>query len=61
LVADGTAGLLGAARAGQFLHLMPVFGAVLAFFFLGERVHGFHLVGAVLIGAGLAAAARRRT
>lgn len=51
--------LLGAARAGQFLHLMPVFGAVLAFVFLGERIHGFHLVGAALIGAGLVTAARR--
>ncbi|GIG68886.1 DMT family transporter [Phytomonospora endophytica] len=51
--------LLGAARAGQFLHLMPVFGAVLAFFFLGERIRGFHLAGAALIGAGLAAAALR--
>ncbi|WP_416973962.1 DMT family transporter [Streptomyces sp. 4F14] len=52
--------LLGAARAGQFLHLMPVFGAVLAFFFLDERIHGYHLVGAALIAAGLAVAAARQ-
>lgn len=52
--------LVGAARAGQFLHLMPVFGAVLAFFFLGERIHGFHLAGAAFIGAGLAIAAAKQ-
>ncbi|QNP68109.1 DMT family transporter [Streptomyces roseirectus] len=52
--------LLGAARAGQFLHLMPVFGAVLAFLFLDERIRGFHLAGAGLIGAGLVIAALRR-
>jgi drug/metabolite transporter (DMT)-like permease len=51
--------LLGAARAGQFLHLMPVFGAVLAFFFLGEHIHGFHLAGAALIGVGLTKGVRR--
>lgn len=50
--------LLGAARAGQFVHLMPVFGALLAFVFLGERLHGFHAVGIALIAAGLAITAR---
>ena len=29
--------LIGANRAGPFLHLIPVFGSVVAFFFLGER------------------------
>jgi drug/metabolite transporter (DMT)-like permease len=50
--------LAGGARAGQFIHLMPVFGAVLAFVFLGESLQGFHLVGAAVIAAGLALAAR---
>ena len=45
--------LIGGARAGQFLHLMPVFGAVLAFVFVGERLWWFHLVGAAIIAAGL--------
>lgn len=45
--------LLGAARAGQFVHLMPVFGALLAFIFLGERLHAFHAAGIALIAAGL--------
>jgi drug/metabolite transporter (DMT)-like permease len=45
--------LLGADRAGQYVHLMPLFGSVLAIMFLGERLHTFHAAGAVLIAAGL--------
>ena len=45
--------LIGAARAGQFMHLMPAFGIVLAVVLLGERLHGFHAAGMGLIGAGL--------
>ena len=44
---------LGANRTGQFLHLMPAFGAVLAMIFLGERLHGFHGAGIALIAAGI--------
>jgi drug/metabolite transporter (DMT)-like permease len=53
--------LVGANRAGPFLHLMPVFGSLLAMLFLGERLQGFHLAGIALIAAGiaLATAARR--
>lgn len=50
--------LAGAARAGQFLHLMPLFGSLLAALFLGERLHGYHLAGAALIALGIALAAR---
>ena len=46
-------GQLGANRAGQFLHLMPAFGAVLAMIFLGERLYGFHAAGIMLIAAGI--------
>ena len=52
--------LVGAARAGQSAHLMPVFGSVLAVLFLGERFHPYHVAGIVLIGAGLALASRKR-
>jgi drug/metabolite transporter (DMT)-like permease len=45
--------LVGAARAGQFMHLMPAFGILLAVAFLGERLHGYHGVGILLIGTGL--------
>ena len=45
---------VGANRAGLFLYLIPVFGIVLAILFLGERLHFFHLIGAVLIFTGIA-------
>jgi drug/metabolite transporter (DMT)-like permease len=44
---------LGANRTGQFLHLMPVFGAVLSMIFLGERLYGFHAAGVALIALGI--------
>ena len=44
---------LGANRTGQFLHLMPVFGAVLSMIFLGERLYGFHAAGIALIALGI--------
>lgn len=45
--------LIGANRAGQFIHLMPVFGSMLAVAFLGEAVQIFHVVGLVLIATGI--------
>jgi drug/metabolite transporter (DMT)-like permease len=50
--------LIGAARAGQYMHLMPVFGTVLAILLLGERVRAYHFAGIVLIAAGLLLASR---
>ena len=44
---------IGAARAGPYLYLVPVFGTTMAYLFLGERLHVYHLVGVVLIFAGL--------
>ncbi|MCQ4158484.1 DMT family transporter [Roseomonas sp. GC11] len=46
--------LIGAARAGQFIHLMPLFGSGLAVLFLGERLQLFHAAGLALIGGGIA-------
>ena len=45
--------LVGPARAGQYLHLMPVFGVLLAVVFLGETVHLYHAAGIALIATGL--------
>ena len=45
--------LLGAGRAGIFLNLMPVFGALLAVGLLGERLTLAHAIGMALIGAGI--------
>ncbi|MEP7300238.1 MAG: DMT family transporter [Caldimonas sp.] len=45
--------LIGAGRAGQSAHLMPVFGAALAVLFLGERFFLYHAAGIVFIAAGI--------
>ena len=44
---------VGANVAGLFVHLMPVFGIVLAWVFLGERLAPFHVVGIALILTGI--------
>jgi drug/metabolite transporter (DMT)-like permease len=44
--------------AGIFVHLMPVFGALLAWLFLDERIYPFHIVGIALILAGIALTTR---
>jgi drug/metabolite transporter (DMT)-like permease len=51
---------LGPARAGQFLHLMPVFGTALAFPILGEAPTPVQVAGAVLVLSGLAVFERYR-
>lgn len=44
---------VGANKAGQFTHLMPIFGAILAYFFLGEVMQTYHIVGIILIFLGI--------
>jgi drug/metabolite transporter (DMT)-like permease len=44
---------VGPDKAGLFLYLMPVFGAILSAVFLGESISAFHLIGSVLIFAGI--------
>lgn len=51
--------MIGANRAAPFFHLVPVFGAVMAFVFLGERPHAFDLVGFVLVLTGVFVASRK--
>ncbi len=51
-------GEIGAARAGPYLYLVPVFGTALAYVFLGERLHLYHLVGVALIFGGIWLASR---
>jgi drug/metabolite transporter (DMT)-like permease len=51
---NGAVTVVGANRAGIFFHLMPVFSILLAFLFLGERPHLFHLAGMILIFTGIA-------
>lgn len=45
---------VGPARAGLFIHLAPVFGAILSSFLLHESLHLFHAVGVIFIFAGIA-------
>jgi len=44
---------IGANKTGQFTHLMPLFGTLLAFVFLGEEICFYHFVGIFLIGLGI--------
>ena len=50
---------VGAQVAGLFIHLMPVFGVVLAWLFLDERLHLYHVAGIALILTGIALTTRR--
>ncbi|HSI41259.1 MAG TPA: DMT family transporter [Xanthobacteraceae bacterium] len=45
--------ILGPTRSGQFLQLMPVFGAGLAVALLGESLHAYHAAGLALVLGGL--------
>jgi drug/metabolite transporter (DMT)-like permease len=45
--------IVGANKAGPFIHLMPVFSTILAVFFLGENLHVYHMYGALLIFCGI--------
>jgi len=49
---------VGSNVAGLFVHLMPVFGSLLAWLFLDERLYLFHLAGALLIIAGIVLTSR---
>jgi drug/metabolite transporter (DMT)-like permease len=52
--------LVGANVAGLFVHLMPVFGVLLAWVFLGERMAAFHVAGIALILTGIVVTSRYR-
>lgn len=51
--------LVGAARSGPFMYLMPVYGVILATLFLGEAFAIFHGAGLLLVISGVALASRR--
>src|SRR5207247_10776968 len=50
---------VGASVAGLFVHLMPVFGTILAWLFLDERLLPFHVVGIALILTGIYVTSRK--
>jgi drug/metabolite transporter (DMT)-like permease len=45
--------IVGPNKAGIFLHLMPVFSSFMAIFILNEKLMSFHIIGAVVIIAGI--------
>lgn len=51
--------LMGANRAGQFINLVPIFGAVLAVVVLGEQFRWYHAAGLLLVLGGIALAEQR--
>ncbi|HTV35911.1 MAG TPA: DMT family transporter [Xanthobacteraceae bacterium] len=51
--------LIGANRAAPFIHLVPVFGSVLAIVLLGEQFQLYHAIGYALVFAGITVATRR--
>jgi len=51
--------LIGPNRAGVFLHLVPIYSALLTGALLGEPLHAYHVVGFALILAGVWCTSRR--
>ena len=51
--------LIGVNRSGIFLHLIPVYSALLTGVLLGEPLMGYHVIGFALILSGVWLAARR--
>jgi drug/metabolite transporter (DMT)-like permease len=49
---------VGPNKAGLFVHLMPLFGALLSVIFLGEQLYAYHFLGAALIFGGIWATTR---
>ncbi len=45
--------IIGANRAGIFLHLMPIFGSLMAIILFDEKFMFYHLLGAIFIVAGI--------
>src|SRR5712672_1425667 len=50
--------LIGPNRAAPFFHLVPVFGSAMAILLLGEQPRLFHLIGYLLVLAGVVIASR---
>lgn len=44
---------IGANKTGQFTHLMPIFGTILAYIFLDEILKVYHIIGIIFIAVGI--------
>ena len=52
--------IIGANRAGIFLHLMPIFGAIMAMIIFGEKFMFYHFLGAIFILSGIILSNRKK-
>ncbi|RZO63127.1 MAG: DMT family transporter [Candidatus Pelagibacterales bacterium] len=52
--------IIGANRAGVFLHLMPIFGAILAMIIFKEKFMFYHVLGAIFILSGIMLSNRKK-
>ena len=52
--------IIGANRAGIFLHLMPIFGAVMAMIIFDEKFMFYHFLGAIFILSGIILSNRKK-
>jgi drug/metabolite transporter (DMT)-like permease len=57
LIYNHAAHVVGPARAGQAITLLPLFGALLSALLLGEPLHPFHFAGMALILIGIVVSA----
>jgi len=53
--------IIGANRAGVFLHLMPIFGAIMAMIIFNEKFMYYHILGAIFIVAGITLSNKKNT
>ena len=51
--------IIGANRAGIFLHLMPIMGAIMAMIIFDEKFMFYHILGAIFIIAGITLSNKR--
>ena len=51
--------IIGANRSGTFLHLMPIFGAIMALIIFNEKFMYYHFLGAICIIAGITLSNRK--
>ena len=52
--------IIGANRAGVFLHLMPIFGAIMAMIIFDEKFMFYHFLGAIFILSGIILSNRKK-
>ena len=53
--------IIGANRAGVFLHLMPIFGAIMAMIIFDEKFMFYHFLGAIFIIVGITLSNKKTT